>query len=324
MVNDFDHIPTEKNGLAKISPRELLMRYVHFLPWFLLSLAVTLSLAFINLRYATRYYIVSGNIQVKDPNPYGNSGSGKFDDIFFMQPDRSLNDEIQVMRSRTMARRVVKKLNLQTSYYGVGKVRTTLIAEKESPIKLEILYVKDSSRSFSMAVEVMNDQKFLLGEKKQEVLFDRTFETSDGVFTLHRTSYSVAFPNNEFQILWQPEEKAAIGLIKNLKVSISGDASTILAMSYETENPRLGVSILNMFMQQYGEVGKEDKQLIGQSALDFIKEQVRIVDSQLRKVETNLQNFRQQNKIYSPEQQSMQVFAEIGGTDARITEQSVR
>src|SRR5688572_13665746 len=102
MINNVDHSLNEPNGAPKTSPREFLMRHIHFLPWFLLSLAITVSLAFIKLRYATRYYTVTGNIQVKDPNPYASGSSGKFDDIFLMQPDRSLNDEMQIIRSRTM------------------------------------------------------------------------------------------------------------------------------------------------------------------------------------------------------------------------------
>lgn len=324
MINDFEQYSSDQDGKNKVSPREILMRYIPFLPWFLLSLAITLSLAFINLRYATRYFTISGNIQVKDPNPYSSGSTGKFDDIFLMESDRSLNDEIQIMRSRNMGKRVVKKLSLQTIYYSVGKVRTTLIYDKEKPLKLQILYVRDSAKSFNLMLEVINDQSFQLGESKQKILFGQTFETSAGVFILERTNYPVPYPNNEFLIVWQPEEKAAINLVKDLKVGISGDASTILALTYETENPKSGVAIVNAFMDEYGQVGLEDKKRIAESALDFIEEQLKDVEKELREVENSLQTFRENNKIYSPEQQSMQMFTEMGGTDVKITEQAVK
>ena len=111
-------------------------------------------------------------------------GEGKFNDIFFMQPDRSLNDEIQIIHSRSMAERVVQGLGLQTMYLAQGKVRSSVIYSKESPFLLDIEDLNDSTRGFNLQVNVLNDQTFTLGENPESLNFGQSFGTSAGRFRL--------------------------------------------------------------------------------------------------------------------------------------------
>src|SRR5262245_17092403 len=84
---------------VKATPRELVMKYFQHLPWFSLSLAAFLIGAYLNLRYTQRIYEVKSSILIKDPSP-NNSGSDKIDNILLMQPNKNVNDEIQVIHSR--------------------------------------------------------------------------------------------------------------------------------------------------------------------------------------------------------------------------------
>jgi uncharacterized protein involved in exopolysaccharide biosynthesis len=109
----MDQFLAENNHLdhrnSKVSPRELVLKYLPFVPWVAASVILCLLVAFIKLRYSPNVYSVSGTILIKDQNQYA-SGSDKFGDIFTGQSSRNLNDEIQVIRSRNMAKRVVKSL----------------------------------------------------------------------------------------------------------------------------------------------------------------------------------------------------------------------
>lgn len=326
MSNDFDQFSSERNNVGKVSPRELLLRYLHFLPWFLLSLAITLTLGFLNLRYTPRQYIVSGNIQVKDPNPFGGgSGGGKFEEILFMQPEKSLNDEMQIIRSRTTASRVVKELRLQTMYFAEGKVRKSQLYNLESPIILEIINLKDSTQGFNLEIEVIDDQQFTLNEKGQPYSFGQVFGNSNGTFRLTRNDINInAFADKKFTINWQPVEKRAIQILGGLKVGLSGDAANILALTYETENTKTGVDVVNQFMKQYQSMGLEDKKRIADSALKFIDSQLKEATTTLSSIEGKLKGVREKNKIYNPEQQGQLIFSEIGAAETQLMEQSVK
>ncbi|WP_336515173.1 GumC family protein [Pollutibacter soli] len=325
MENGIEHILQDNKINSKITPREFLMRYLHFLPWILLSLAISLTIAFLNLRYSPRIYNVTGNILIKDPNAFGGSGGGKFDDIFFMQPERSLSDEIQIIRSRKMASRVVKSLHMQTIYYVQGKVRSSIIHSSQCPVELEIIYLKDSTKGFNLQIQILDDQQFTFGDLKSPVYFGKAFEVSAGIFKINRKDFPIAsYIGPPLIINWQPEEKRAIELLGALKVGLSVDASNILTLSYETQNPRTGVDVVNKFMEEYREAGFEENRLTAKGTLDFINDQLDSVRLRLSQVEGRLMGFREKNRIYNPELQSGIVFSKVTEFETKATENNVR
>jgi uncharacterized protein involved in exopolysaccharide biosynthesis len=177
----FQLTKDSENGQAPATPREILMKYVQFMPWFSISVAIFLIGAYLNLRWSPRIYQVAGNILVKDPSRNGSSSASDKFDILQMQPNKNINDEIQVIRSRSMAQRVVHTLGYETQYLNVGKIRAGVIYPKESPIQLEILRLKDSAAEISMTVYFINDQQFSFTEKGQPMYFGQPFENKEGV-----------------------------------------------------------------------------------------------------------------------------------------------
>ena len=100
-----------EKGKVSVSPREIVIRYLPYLPWVLASTLLAMLAGYLMLRYSTPIYDVFGTIIIKDQGNYPNKGE-KFDEILFTQPNRNINDEIQVIRSRNLAKRVVKALDL--------------------------------------------------------------------------------------------------------------------------------------------------------------------------------------------------------------------
>ena len=125
-----------------VSPREIVFKYLPFLPWVIASVILALSIAFIKLRYSPNIYNVSGTILVKDQASAG-ARPDKIEEMLFASPNKNINDEIQVIRSRYMAKRVVKSLGLEVQYFMQGKIRSSEIDAKESPLQLQILFLKD-------------------------------------------------------------------------------------------------------------------------------------------------------------------------------------
>src|SRR5688572_7210879 len=112
----------ENNRLKPgISPREIVFKYIGYLPWVIVSVITLIAGAYVKLRYSTPIYNVSGKLLVTTQSPYG--GGEKFDDIFMMQRGDKINDEIEIIRSRSMASRVIRSLGLQMQVYNKGKIR---------------------------------------------------------------------------------------------------------------------------------------------------------------------------------------------------------
>src|SRR5687767_8223528 len=103
----------KRQTIQTTTPRELIFKYIRYVPWLLVSLAVMLVLAYIKLHFSVPTYSVAGKLLVGSNVNEG--GSEKFDDIFSYQGNMKINDEVEIIKSRTIAARVIEHLGLQTS-----------------------------------------------------------------------------------------------------------------------------------------------------------------------------------------------------------------
>lgn len=317
---------TVSNNTKKqaITPRELIYKYLRYLPWLIISVAIMLVFAYIKLRYSTPIYNVSGKLLVTAQNPYGNN-SEKFNDIFMMQGSSAkINDEIEIIKSRSIASRVIKSLGLQTSIYNRGKIRSTVVYPRNIPFEFEIVQITDGNAGFSIIVKILNDNEFSLNEETRTYRFNEPVTTSQVQFRIKQHAHQwKAFASNEFAISWQPMESMAAGLSGSIKVAPASDFTNVLMLSYQTENTRLGVDIVNQYMKEYQQASLEDKRQIAANTLQFIEQQLDTVRDELGGVERNLLGYREKNRVFNPQQQSTLVFNQLSETNKQLTEQGV-
>lgn len=311
-----------------ISPRELIFKYLRYLPWLLISVSVMLALAWLQLRYSTPVYGVNGKILVKkNANSFSNS-SEKFDDIFMMQGgSNSLTDEIEIIRSRLMATRVVKSLGLQVQFFNKGKIKKpSIIHPKDMPFTVNIAALRDSAAGFSMGITVIDNGRFKINEGATVYNFGQWVEMP---FAKIQCSISgrgfQSFSSNQFIITYQPLETVAAGLSSGIIVAPSGDFnSNVLAIGYQTENIKWGLDIVNRFMLEYQQSGLEDKRQIAVNTLAFIDDQLRTVKQDLGSVEKNLQVYQEEKRVFNPGIQSQLYFGDLSESSKLLTEQGVK
>src|SRR5215218_6489142 len=116
--------------------KDLFFRYVRFLPLFIISVALSLLVAYLYLRYATPIYRSVGTLVIQQDE--GGQGDEKFQKLFSSSNTKNIQSEIEFMRSRRIMERVVRSLNLNLNYYGVGSIKEQNIYKK-SPIALQVL-----------------------------------------------------------------------------------------------------------------------------------------------------------------------------------------
>ena len=314
----------QQNAQTKVSPREVVFKYIRYLPWVILSVLLMLALAFIKLRYSTSIYSVTGKLMVVRNN---NHASGdKFDDIFMMQgASNNLNDEIELIKSRSMAARVVRSLALQTQFYNKGTIiKLQAVHPADFPFGLEVQTITDSTKGFGFEFTVINANEFRLNENPKSYRFGEWVLLPDVTFRLlNKSNRAAAFSSNQFIIAWSPIESAAASLSGSIKVNQVGDFTNVLGITYETENTKLGLDIVNQFMLEYQKASLEDKKQQAVNTLGFIEDQLDTVRRELGGVEGNMLGTKQKYRIFSPEQQSLMVFGELSEANKQLTQQNV-
>src|SRR5215210_7778390 len=101
--------------------KDLYYKYVRFLPLFVISIALSLFVAYVYLRYATLVYTSTGSLVIQDEKTAG--GSDKLDNLFESDAKKNIQNEIEYLRSRQMMARVVEALDLNFSYIAKGKIK---------------------------------------------------------------------------------------------------------------------------------------------------------------------------------------------------------
>lgn len=312
----------KKNGFT---PREIFLKYMRFLPWVILSLSLMLLLAYAKLRYSTPIFSVKAKLLVKNPSPTSGAGE-KFDDIFMMQSGRNnISDEIDVIKSRLMAKRVITKLGFQTQYSNKGQLRSSAIHPNDMPFVAESKTSGDSTFGRGIFIKVMNENEFLVGDPAVKFNFDTWFDYGGNRWILKKTGKKFSsFASQEFVITWTPLEDLADGLSGAIKVVRNDNYTSILSLSFETENPLIGKDVLNQYMNEYQQYNLEDKRLVALNTLEFIDEQLDTVRTELGQVEMTSKEFREKNKVIDPDEQAKMHLENISQSERMITDQAVK
>jgi tyrosine-protein kinase Etk/Wzc len=322
-MNDL-RIERNESRSGKISPRELILNYLTYLPWIIASLAICLALAYTKIRYSPEIYSVSGTMLVSGQKGIG-SGSDKFDAFLFDESDKNLFDEIQVIRSRNMAKRVARSLDMSVQYYNRGNVRSSAIYKNESPFELKIIKLVDSSKPFNIGITLHSSGDYSIGKDNTKYKFGQMMSMATGTFIIKINPVDLSgFKSSLYDITYAPAELRAKQLVGSLSVAQAGESTNILEVKYETENPKIGIDIVNSLMREYQNSGLEEKRQEAVGALQFINEQMDTVSYELSVVEKNLESYRQRNRVYMPEQQSQTYFKSIYETETELAKEGAK
>lgn len=316
-----EQVTNNKSELANLSVRDLFYKYIRFFPYFLLSVALALLIAFTYLRYASQVYRAGGSMLIKSESK-GRQSSDKVEDII-MGGSRSENiqSEIEILKSRPLMTRVVKKLDLQYSYIAKGRIKDQNVY-KQAPFLIQGFKLADSSRSFSMNIKFINSNQFHINNEATIFSFDQVFENRNGVFRLQKRAEPAA--GAEYQLGWQPAERVAAGLAGSVQVQPKVGGTGILLISMEASNPHMAADIVNNLMVQYDSMTIEQNNFSTDQMLGFIDIRLDKLKGELDSIQEILLDYRQKNKLIDVEAQSGNSFTKITAADQLINEQQMK
>jgi capsular exopolysaccharide synthesis family protein len=304
---------TEKTGL---SVKELIFKYIRFLPFFIISLALSLLAAYLYLRYNTPTFRSTGALVVKEDNSStpGGAGNDRFQQMFVMDNSINVKNEIEIIKSRQLIKRIVEDLNLNYTYYVKGKIKESNIYTA-CPFRVETKEIADSNSRFIIKVEVINNVSFRINDENKTIRFGQYFETDHGIFRLIYNPTTAL--SNEYRIVWSPTNNSASWLSSNLTVS-PGGAAGIIQISFEATNPQLAADVINDISKEYQVATREDKNETNRRMLDFIDGRLKGVEKELDSVTASLISYQRENNLIDPESQSATYFARMETADVEL------
>ena len=314
-MQDFYNDGVE-DEINEVNLREQLDKYVVHWKWFVLSSVLCLIFAFLYLRYTTPSYEASTSILVKDEKKGGMlSELSAFSDLGLSGGSvNNVDNEIEILKSRTLVESTVRQLNLNVNLlvegnvvdrdiYGVSPVsvyflnKTEFFDEANVILKLDLL--TNDSFSLENITDENKDDKFILSSKKS-FRFNEKIPTDIGQLIIRKT---VFFGKNNFgkekpiRITISPLESVTANHRGKLEVEPISKTSSVVNVSITDPVQKRAEEFLDNMIQIYNENAAEDKNFISENTSKFISERLVLITQELDGVEQDVESFKKSNQL---------------------------
>ena len=295
--------------------------------WFVISLAVTISVAVIYLLTTPPVYTRSASLLIKEDSK-GNSVSdaaGVLGDIDLFQTSTNVNNEMQSLQSPAAMLDVVKRLHLDVCYHTDGRFYKKVLYGKSCPYTVSFNDLRDNE-SVDFTINP--------SEKGQVVLtdFSRDGEGLDGevTATLNDTTDTpvgklivmVAVDSVTYE---SPVYVSRIGYqdatgdyASNLSVSLNDEKSTVINLSFKDVCIQRAEDVLNTVIAIYNENWIKDKNQIAVSTSQFISDRLGVIEQELGNVDENISSYKSEHLLPDVQAAASMYMAQSSETNAQI------
>ncbi len=309
--------------------KELDIKYFFFLflrnwYWLLLGLMIGYSIAWVKLRYATNIYQVGGSILLED-NAKSNISEEIITEKLGLEQESNVDDQIQVLKSTTMMRRVVDSLNLNVTYYTVGRVKTSEMYGPNCPVMLTGALPKVLAYGTSLRVRTLNNYDFTLVKGENDTLtchYDTPFVLNQIKYTVSRQASAV--PGTEFLIrVNYPEGTAAEYAEKLVIQPVPG--SNVLNLSMRDPVAEKCIDIFKTLVNEFDRSQVEIKNESGRKTLEFIDERLVFITDELYNVEKDVEGYKRSRDLpVAIESKASEYLSKVSTADEQLMELDLR
>jgi capsular exopolysaccharide synthesis family protein len=310
----------------EVSIGDLFYKFLAYWPLFVLLLIISLSAAWLYLRYKMPVYQTTATLLIKDDKKTA-STDDIMDAFDMFGSKKNVENEVEVLQSKTLMQEVVKNLHLYAPTFIEGRVAIQSAYEL-SPIIIEAKE-PDSLHNVDKIPFKYNETLSTVNINDVNLPLNQWVTTPYGILKFLPNKYykrSSGKDNEKYDYYFSlaSVKSAANSILGQMKITPSSKESTVIDLSIEGEVPKRGEDILNDLLVVYKHAAILDKNLLAANTLKFINERLGYVESDLDSVEGTLQRFKAQNKITDISAQGQIYLQTVATNDQKISDLNVQ
>ncbi|SIS51609.1 capsular exopolysaccharide family [Zobellia uliginosa] len=283
--------------------KEILNTYMAYWKWFLFSVVLALLIAYVNIRYATPKFAVQTQIQILDEKSSG-SELDMFRDLeVFGGQKTKVEDEIQIINSRSNWVEVVKELGLSTKIYVQGNIIESELY-KNPPVKVNFIapdsVINRAKLNFFLTISSSTTFGYTEEEDKPVKIyaFGKNISTPIGDIVITPNVATLEnYKNKTLRVSIQPIDDTAQAYRGSLLVSAADEYSNILNIRMEDAIQEKAKDILDALVRVYNKNAIEDKQIIADRTSNFIEERIANIATRLSSVDQSAKDFKTEKGV---------------------------
>ena len=312
---DFNEAKESKE--ENIDVKELLFKYLIHWPWFVGAVVACLIAAWVYLYISTPVYNISATVLIKDDKKGGSAGmlsgleSLGLDGM--ISSSQNIDNEIEVLRSKTIVKEVVEDLGLYISYadkdefpsknlYKTSPVQVSLTPQEadllEKPMIVEMALQPQGSLDVNVKI---GDDEYQKHFEKLPAVFPTDkgtlafFLTPDSALSSKRTSEetidSGKTVRNITAVINNPLAVAK-GYCGSMTIEPTSKTTSVAVISLKNSNVQRGKDFINKLLEMYNINTNNDKNEVAQKTAEFINERISIISKELGSTEKDLESFK--------------------------------
>ena len=316
-MKETDFNEAQESKEENIDVKELLFKYLIHWPWFVGAVVACLIAAWVYLHVSTPVYNISATVLIKDDKKGGSAGmlsgleSLGLDGM--VSSSQNIDNEIEVLRSKTIAKEVVEDLALYISYtdkdefpsrniYKTSPVQVSLTPQEADLLEKPMIVEMTLQSQGSMDVNVkIDDDEYQKHFEKLPAVFPTDkgtlafFLTPDSISsskrTLEETTGSEKITRNITATISKPLTVAK-WYCKNMTIEPTSKTTSVAVISLKNSNVQRGKDFINKLLEMYNINTNNDKNEVAQKTAEFINERIGIISKELGSTEKDLESFK--------------------------------
>ena len=316
-MKETDFNEAQESKEENIDVKELLFKYLIHWPWFVGTVVACLIAAWVYLYMSTPVYTISATVLIKDDKKGGSAGmlsgleSLGLDGM--VSSSQNIDNEIEVLRSKTIVKEVVEDLGLYISYtdedefpsrnmYKTSPVQVSLTPQEadllEEPMIVEMTLQPQGS--IDVNVEIGDDEYQKHFEKLPAVFPTHKgtlafFQTPDSILPSKKASEEIVGVERTVRNITATINKplaVAKGYCGNMTIEPTSKTTSVAVISLKNSNVQRGKDFINKLLEMYNINTNNDKNEVAQKTAEFINERISIISKELGSTEKDLESFK--------------------------------
>jgi len=301
----------------KLNFYQLWLRYIVYWPYFIILLILALAGAWLYLRLATPLFEATARILIKDETKGAEDSKG-IEFLNMINTANLIENESEVISSKTLLFNVVKELGLYAQVYTEGQFRD-VPAYITCPVRIEAKYPDDLS-----------------GSEKIFFTYDKTLQkaTISGISYPLNTWVKILGDSLRFKInprhdgsyykqyYYTLVHPSALGwaIKDHLEVTSISKSSTILELLLKDAVPERAEDILTGLMATYNKATVYNKNTLASNTLFFVEQRLEHVAKDLDSIENQIQSYKENTGSIDISTEGGLFLRNVSDNDQKISE----
>ncbi len=315
-----------QDGDDSMQIKDFLLLCVSKWYWFVITISIAVGMAVYVVKSTAPTYSATASILIKQQQE---SNFGALQEIGLAnQKSVRVNNEILVMRSRSVISEVVKRMNLNMEYYRDGMFYKRLLYGSEQPVAVEFL---DCANEQYAALTLMfaGTEKFDMtgfvgaGTKEgdDELTLpgnlNDTIQTPLGRVVVTKTQYYRPVYMNIYA-RHHSVEGTISGCIGRFSVVQVNEKTSIVELSYTDISRARAEDVMTNIIDVYNESWVTDKNQTSVSTALFIADRLSVIEQELGAVDSDISSYRSKNLVPDAEGAASAYMSQVTENDEQI------